>query len=131
MLAGQGSAQGMTARSAGVSRLGCPSFKEKEVALAARHLLDPPLALDVRMPPLHPKRSANLQALAAMHGSLFAGQALYTLLPVPCERSLVSFSLFLCRFRLVMALTSNRLADRSQAHGFTLALWAHRSCYPT
>ena len=44
------------------------------MTLAAKRLLDPPLALDVRMPPLHPKRSANIQALAAGHGSLFAGE---------------------------------------------------------
>ena len=57
-----------------MSRLGCPSF-ERDLALVDRRLPDPPLALDVRMPPLHPKRSANLQALAAGHGSLFAGKA--------------------------------------------------------
>lgn len=37
-------------------------------------LLDPaPLAVDVRQPPLHPKRSAMLRLLAAANGSLFAG----------------------------------------------------------
>ena len=75
MLAGHDGVVGlMAARSGGVSRLGCSSFKEQEVALAAKRLLEPPLALDVRMPPLHPKRSANIQALAAGHGSLFAGE---------------------------------------------------------
>ena len=76
MLAGHdGVARLMATRSGGVPRLGCSSFKEQEVALAAKRLLEPPLALDVRMPPLHPKRSANIQALAAGHGSLFAGEA--------------------------------------------------------
>ncbi len=70
-----GVARLMATRSGGVPRLGCSSFKEQEVALAAKRLLEPPLALDVRMPPLHPKRSANIQALAAGHGSLFAGEA--------------------------------------------------------
>ncbi|BDA49078.1 probable type I inositol polyphosphate 5-phosphatase 12 [Coccomyxa sp. Obi] len=33
----------------------------------------PPLALDVRLPPLHPKQAAQLCLLAVGHGSLFAG----------------------------------------------------------
>jgi hypothetical protein len=54
-------------------RAGCPSFKDTDIPLGEKRLVDPPLALDVRMPPLHPKRSARLQTLAAGHGSLFAG----------------------------------------------------------
>ena len=34
---------------------------------------DAPLAFDARLPPLHPKLSAQLTLLAAGHGSLFAG----------------------------------------------------------
>ena len=37
----------------------------------AQHL--PPLAYDIRLPPLHPKQAAQLYMLAAGHGSLFAG----------------------------------------------------------
>ncbi len=33
----------------------------------------PPLAFDVRLPPMHPKAAAQLYLLAAGHGSLFAG----------------------------------------------------------
>ena len=35
----------------------------------------PPLAFDVRLPPLHPKLASQLYLLAAGHGSLFAGAA--------------------------------------------------------
>ena len=34
----------------------------------------PPLALDVRLPPLHPKQASQLYLLAIGHGSLFAGK---------------------------------------------------------
>lgn len=37
------------------------------------HAADAPLALDARLPPLHPKLSAQLTLLAAGHGSVFAG----------------------------------------------------------
>ena len=33
----------------------------------------PPVALDVRLAPLHPKQAAQLYMLAVGHGSLFAG----------------------------------------------------------
>jgi hypothetical protein len=35
----------------------------------------PPLALDIRLPPLHPKQAAQLCLLAVGHGSLFAGMS--------------------------------------------------------
>lgn len=36
----------------------------------------PPVALDVRLPPLHPKLAAQLQFMTVGHGSLFAGRPL-------------------------------------------------------
>ena len=52
----------------------------------------PPLAIDVRQPPLHPKRSAALRLLAAGNGSLFAGvcrlhcrDALMSYWPAACD----------------------------------------------
>ena len=39
----------------------------------------PPVALDVRLPPLHPKVAAQLQFMAAGHSSLFAGKLTHLL----------------------------------------------------
>ena len=47
-----------------------PSFAQLEVAAA---VLAAPLRIDVRPPPLHPKRSAPLRVLGATNSSLFAG----------------------------------------------------------
>ena len=44
----------------------------------------PPVALDVRLPPLHPKVAAQLQFMTVGHGSLFAGRLLANLLISAC-----------------------------------------------
>lgn len=41
----------------------------------------PPVTLDVRLPPLHPKLAAQLQFMTTGHGSLFAGK--------PCPSTLL------------------------------------------
>jgi hypothetical protein len=43
----------------------------------------PPVALDVRLPPLHTKQAAQLYLLAIGHGSLFAGNPCSVTTPAP------------------------------------------------
>lgn len=53
--------------------MGAPNGGRQDWDFEKAALAEPPLAVEARLPPLHPKRSSHLTMLATGHGCLFAG----------------------------------------------------------
>ena len=63
----------LVSRAGASANLGSPGGTLQDWDFAGAALLEPPLAVEARLPPLHPKRSSHLTMLATGHGCLFAG----------------------------------------------------------